>query len=98
MLKHNKFMILAPLFLVLVIDTMGAGIIFPILSPLFMTPSESILPLATSENMRQFWYGATLTSWALLMFIGAPFLGDLSDRIGRKKVLVLCLVGDALGF
>ena len=48
--------------------------------------------------MRQFWYGATLTSWAILMFIGAPFLGDLSDRIGRKKVLVLCLVGDALGF
>ena len=98
MLKHNKFMTLAPLFLVLVIDTMGAGIIFPILSPLFMTPSESILPLATSENMRQFWYGATLSSWAVLMFIGAPFLGDLSDRIGRKKVLVLCLLGDSLGF
>ncbi len=98
MLKHNKIFILAPLFLVLVIDTMGAGIIFPILSPLFMTPSESILPLATSENVRQLWYGLTLTSWALLMFIGAPFLGDLSDRIGRKKVLVICLAGDALGF
>lgn len=98
MLKHNKIFILAPLFLVLVIDTMGAGIIFPILSPLFMTPSESILPLATSENVRQLWYGITLTSWAVLMFIGAPFLGDLSDRIGRKKVLVICLVGDALGF
>lgn len=98
MLKRNKFLILAPLFLVLVVDTLGAGIIFPILGPLFMTPSESILPFATSEHMRQFWYSATLTSWALLMFIGAPFLGDLSDRIGRKKVLVLCLVGDALGF
>ncbi len=98
MLKQNKFFIMAPLFLVLVIDTMGAGIIFPILGPLFMTPSESILPLDTSMNVRQFWYGATLTSWALLMFIGAPFLGDLSDRISRKKVLVLCLVGDAVGF
>lgn len=98
MLKHNKIFILAPLFLVLVIDTMGAGIIFPILTPLFMTPSESILPLATSETVRQLWYGITLTSWAVLMFIGAPFVGDLSDRIGRKKVLIICLVGDALGF
>lgn len=97
-MKDNKYLKLAPLFLVLVIDTMGMGIIFPILGPLFMGTTDSILPLETSNAMRQFWYGATLVSWSVLMFIGAPFLGDLSDRMGRKKVLLLALGGTALGF
>jgi len=32
------------------------------------------------------------------MFVGAPILGDLSDQIGRKKVLLICLLGTACGF
>ncbi len=63
-----------------------------------MSPNESILALDTSEVMRKFWYGITLTSWSALMFFGAPYLGDLSDRIGRKKVLIVCLIVDSLGF
>lgn len=98
MREYNKFLTLAPLFLVLVIDTMGAGIVFPIMGPLFMSPEESILAIGTSDFMRQLWYGITLSSWSALMFFGAPFLGDLSDRIGRKKVLILCLIADSLGF
>ncbi len=97
-MKDNKYLKLAPLFLVLVIDTMGMGIIFPILGPLFMGTTDSILPAGASVAARQFWYGATLISWSALMFIGAPFLGDLSDRMGRKKVLLLALGGTALGF
>lgn len=97
-MKDHKYLKLAPLFLVLVIDTMGMGIVFPILGPLFMGTTDSILPLGTSAATRQFWYGATLVSWSVLMFIGAPFLGDLSDRMGRKKVLLLALGGTALGF
>lgn len=98
MTTKSKYLTMAPLFLVLVIDTMGAGIIFPILGPLFMERHDSILPVSTTLAQRQLWYGVTLTSWALLMFIGAPFLGDLSDRIGRKKVLMLSLVGTFIGF
>ncbi len=97
-MQSHKYLKLAPLFLVLVIDTMGMGIIFPILGPLFMGTTDSILPLSASLAARQFWYGATLVSWSVLMFIGAPFLGDLSDRMGRKKVLLLALGGTALGF
>src|SRR5882724_10525516 len=86
-MKQHKILSLAPLFLVLVIDTMGMGIIFPTLGPLFMGSTDGILSAGASVAERQFWYGATLVAWSILMFIGAPFLGDLSDRIGRKKVL-----------
>lgn len=96
--NSHKYLTMAPLFLVLVIDTMGAGIIFPILSPLFLDRHESILAANTSLSLRQIWYGVTLTSWGALMFIGAPYLGDLSDRLGRKKVLMLALAGTAVGF
>jgi len=34
----------------------------------------------------------------MLMFIGAPYLGDLSDKLGRKKVLMMSLAGTAAGF
>lgn len=98
MSQRHKYLTLAPLFLVLVIDTMGAGIIFPILAPLFSNNPDSILSLSTSDAMRTLWYGITLFSWAALMFIGAPFLGDLSDKMGRKKVLMLSLAGTGIGF
>jgi len=97
-MNRHKILTMAPLFLVLVIDTMGMGIIFPILGPLFMGSAEGILPLGSSAAERQFWYGATLISWSIFMFIGAPYLGDLSDRLGRKKVLLLALAGTALSF
>lgn len=97
-MKQHSILSLAPLFLVLVIDTMGMGIIFPILSPLFMGTTDGILPLQATVAERHFWYGATLVAWSILMFIGAPFLGDLSDRLGRKKVLLLALAGTGIGF
>ena len=83
---------MAPLFLVLVIDTMGIGLIFPVLSPLFMSKTSGIIPAHLSIGARDLLYGLTLASYAIFMFVGAPFLGDLSDHLGRKKVLLICLL------
>jgi len=86
-----------PLFLVLIIDTMALGLVFPILGPLFMSHVGGILPTTTSIGVRDFLYGLSLSVFSVMMFFGSPFLGDLSDRIGRKRVLLLSLFGGAVG-
>jgi MFS family permease len=96
--KKNFLVAASPLFLIIAIDGMGLGLIIPILNILLMRPESPILAVATSGNMRNFLYGIVLGVFMLCWFFGAAFLGDLSDQIGRKKSLLICLVGGALGF
>ena len=86
---------IASLSLVLIIDSVGIGIIFPLLGPLFFGQT-SIISHA-SLALRELYYGLTIAIFPVFMFFGAPFLGDLSDYIGRKKVLLFSLYGSAVG-
>ncbi|NNM58455.1 MAG: MFS transporter [Legionellales bacterium] len=94
----NNWKTLLPLFMVIFVDVIGLCMVFPILAPLFYDPQLSILPTETSETVRSLFYGMMLTMWPLFMFISAPILGDLSDKIGRKKVLLICLFGEAISY
>lgn len=98
MSSRNHIAVFASLFLTLVIDNMGVGLIFPVLSTIFAVAHNGILPDNASLALRDILYSVTLGGFGVGMFIGAPILGDLSDQIGRKKVLLLCLTGTALGF
>ena len=89
---------LIPLFLVVLIDSMGFGFIFPVLTPLFLHGHAAILPENTSSGMTHFYYGLAVALYPLLMFIGAPFLGGISDILGRKRVLLICLTGTGIGY
>lgn len=89
--QQNRFSVLLPLFFVLIIDTMGMGLIMPVLGPLFISTTDGILPINSTLAQRNFFYGFSLTIYFVLMFFGAPYFGDLSDRLGRKKVLLICL-------
>jgi DHA1 family tetracycline resistance protein-like MFS transporter len=42
------------------------------------------------------WVGAVLTAYAAAQFVSAPILGGLSDRYGRRRILLLSLVGSTL--
>ncbi len=89
---------LIPLFLVIVIDSMGFGFLFPVLTPLFLHGHSPIFSETVSLGVVHFYYGLVVAMYPLLMFLGAPLLGDLSDKIGRKRVLLICLVGTGLGY
>jgi len=91
-------MSVAPLFLVLMIDSMGLGLLFPILNSIIIDPKVSFLSAGVPIGMRDIIYGITVGIYMLSWFFGAAFLGDLSDTVGRKKALMICLVGAVLGY
>jgi MFS transporter, DHA1 family, tetracycline resistance protein len=88
----------ASLFLLLIIDVMGFGLVFPLLGPIFLDVHNGILPAATSPLLRNVYYGLTISVFEISLFIGAPIAGDFSDHFGRKKMLVLSLLGTTIGY
>ena len=93
--KNSKLALLV-LMLIVIIEVMGLGLVLPILPGLFIAKSSPILGLTTGINLRHFFYGLYLSVFPIGMFFGTPFLGELSDKFGRKKILLLCLLAVAL--
>ena len=73
------------------IDMLAIGLIIPVLQPLVAsfggTPAE-----------QAFWYGVVAFAFGVSSFFGSPLLGALSDRYGRRPVLLLGFCGLALSF
>lgn len=94
----KKYVIITSLLLVLFIDGLGLSIVLPLSTEMFLSSKESILPISTSLSMRNFIYGVNLVCFSIGMFFGAPILGELSDKFGRKKILFVALLGTLLGY
>jgi DHA1 family tetracycline resistance protein-like MFS transporter len=74
-------------FLIVFIDLVGFGIVIPIL-PLY---AEEFGPSPVI-------FGLLMASFSIMQFIAAPILGRLSDRVGRRPVLLVSLLGSAFGY
>lgn len=96
-MKTNKSPILA-IFFTVFIDLLGLGIIIPILPALLLDPSAQILPLSASFSTRTMVFGFLIAAYPLAQFFGAPILGTLADRYGRRKLLLISLIGTLVGY
>lgn len=96
--QKNFFIAAAPLFLVLFIDSMGLGLVFPVLNALVFEPTAHFIHADLTKNIRHLLFGITISVFMFCWFFGAAFLGDLSDQIGRKKSLMICLLGAVVGY
>ncbi len=87
-----------PLFLTAFIDLLGLGIAIPVLAVVFFDTGLSILPAGTPLPTRSLLYGLLVGSYPLAQFFGAPILGALSDRYGRKPMLLVPLFVTSIGY
>lgn len=87
-----------PILFTVFIDMLGVGIVAPVLPALFFNPSQPMLPVGLSYEEKSILFGLLIASFPFAQFFGAPVLGALSDRYGRKKLLLISLAGTFVGY
>jgi MFS transporter, DHA1 family, tetracycline resistance protein len=80
------------IFLTVIIDVLGTGIIIPVLPKLIESFEGGNLAKASS------YYGFLIALYSLMAFVFASLIGSLSDRYGRRPILLLSLLGLAVDY
>lgn len=78
---------LLPIFLTVFVDVLGLTLILPLL-PFY----------AKDYGASDFQVGLLTSVYALAMFVSGPILGRISDRVGRKPVLLVSQLGTLIGW
>ncbi len=81
---------LAVVLAIVATDTIGIGLVMPVLPSL-------LRHLGHTTHIAIF-YGALMAAYAAMQFLFSPFLGALSDRYGRRPVLLGSLAGAAIDY
>lgn len=76
-----------PAYLLTFVNVLGFSIVMP------------ILPFVVEDYGAPKWvFGLLLTLYSAFQFVGAPFLGSLSDSMGRKRILIISQIGTLLSW
>lgn len=75
------------IFIIVFVSLFGFGVILPLLPFIAETYGANALEI-----------GLLASTYSLAQFVGAPVLGQLSDRYGRKKLLIISQIGSFIGF
>jgi MFS transporter, DHA1 family, tetracycline resistance protein len=92
--KFSFFLILVVAF----IDWVGIGLVYPMFSSMLFQRDCLIVPPDTSDTVRGLCLGVLLAVMPTVLFFSAPLLGTLSDRLGRRPIIIYSLVVALLGY
>src|SRR5690349_2393841 len=91
--RSTKRRTILTVFSIVFLDQLGIGIIIPVLAPLLFDAGAHLFGGPFDLAARARTVGFLIAAYPAAQFFGAPLLGALSDRHGRKIVLALSLAG-----
>lgn len=97
--KSHQTNILWVIFLTVFIDMLGIGLLVPVF-PMLVVPLSpyKITPIAWSMHDGFIMAGWLMAAYPLAQFICTPILGQLSDRYGRRKILIISIAGTCISY
>lgn len=98
MIHRAQFFRLLPVLLLIFIDSFSYFVVIPILIKLFYHPQYGLITATLSPIVRDILIGIVIPISTLAALISAPWMGNASDKYGRKKVILLSIVIVMLGF
>lgn len=87
--------VLSLLFVTALIDAVGLGIVYPVFSKVILGHLETFHLTRAQSNVV---FGVLLAIYPLCMFIASPLLGGLADKYGRRRLLLITVFMNAVGF
>ena len=92
MIEKGRSAALGFIFVTVLIDVIGFGIIIPVLPSLIQHLTGGDLSMASKYG------GWLMFTYAFMQFLFAPVLGNLSDQFGRRPVILIALFGFAVDY
>src|SRR5690349_3811673 len=83
-------------FVVVFIDLLGFGIVLPLLPRFGETYVEALIPGGRENRWGGAILGLLMSAFSLMQFVFAPVWGRISDRVGRRPILLIGLVGSVV--
>ncbi len=87
------------LYLTVLIDMIGIGVLIPVIPQLLGEPNSTAFLLNPSQQHLGFILLGLLSAvYPIAMFFASPILGTLSDKYGRRPVLLISILGTSIGY